>query len=151
MREWKWGQRSGAWMGARFTRRLPDTLTFTLRLAITTWLGASRKRAHKMRPLTRGSEAWVHEPLRKQVNKHPVKVRFHKGQVQNEEHPQCEDAHNSSGERRQSRWKIRTQVYLEMTTLSKSDRGRQIHDITSTWNLKYDTNEHNYSTKQKLT
>ena len=42
---------------------------------------------------------------------------------------------------------------LDIIILSevKSDRERQIpYDITYTWNLKYDTNEHIYETKTDL-
>ena len=42
--------------GAGFTHRLPDTLTFTLRLAITTWLGASLPRTAESS--LKGSSFW---------------------------------------------------------------------------------------------
>ena len=40
-----------------------------------------------------------------------------------------------------------TQIDLEIIILSKSDRERQIYDITYKWNLKYNTNELIYKTE----
>ena len=40
-----------------------------------------------------------------------------------------------------------TWMNLEIIILSKSDRERQIYDITYIWYLKYDTNELVYKTK----
>ena len=43
-----------------------------------------------------------------------------------------------------------TWMYLEIIILSKSERERQIPDITYMWNLKYSTNEPTYKTETDL-
>ena len=45
---------------------------------------------------------------------------------------------------------VPTRMHPEILSLSKSERKRQTsHDITSTWNLKHDTNEHIYETEAR--